>query len=199
MTTPVTLGTNGSVLIAGGLQDNPGEIPYEIYSFDLDQSVKPGLSEMRFYLAREMGLTGYGVVWSEYMKRAVYFGGRNRNYEIITTYDPASETWEAIATFGHNKNIVNHCMAITDDGKKVLMYGGGIFHNTTTVISSEFFILDLETKVWTELPKGSSARKHAACTVAGDYFLVWGDLHECMGSAIYCIGIVPQSDMGVAV
>ncbi|KAF9970406.1 hypothetical protein BGZ73_006881 [Actinomortierella ambigua] len=98
----------------------------------------------------------------------------------MTTYDPASETWEASTTSGYNETIMNICMAITDDGKKVLMYGGKQWFR----LFSELFILDLETKVWTELAKGSSARQYAACTVAGDYFLVWGDLRECMDSAI---------------
>ncbi|KAG0316497.1 hypothetical protein BGZ97_006797 [Linnemannia gamsii] len=63
-----------------------------------------------------------------------------------------------------------HCMAANEDGTKLAVYGGR-YRNGTAV--GELWVLDVVTSTWSQGQSGPP-RAYAACTIAGDYFLIWG-------------------------
>ncbi|KAG0230157.1 hypothetical protein BGW41_002579 [Actinomortierella wolfii] len=95
---PATLGTDGTVLILGGFEEDK----YDIYSFGTDQTVTMPLPEAK--------------------------------------------------TTGLNRTLTDHCIAHTDDGKKLLTFGGSHTAASGAKVSSrELHILDLASGKWTRI------------------------------------------------
>ncbi|KAF9971214.1 hypothetical protein BGZ73_005897 [Actinomortierella ambigua] len=183
---PVTMGTDGKVLITGGIGNAFGKLfieDYDIYSFEDDKTTTLQLPATlsngpTFMPSRQ----GYGAVWSSFLKKVVLYGGQADSItstvwsaDTVSMYDPVAAKWSEVKTTNYNNNtIARHCMAITDDGKRVISYGGHYVFNRTAFLNPDIHILDLETNIWKKgsvLPGGG--RYDATCTVAGDYFLLW--------------------------
>ncbi|KAG0254137.1 hypothetical protein DFQ27_007020 [Actinomortierella ambigua] len=181
---PVTLGTDGTALTAGGRGVVGVAELYEIYSFATDQAVTVPLPDTAVNGTPILpGRQYYQVVWSEPLKSAVFFGGfglHGSSIGTVTLYHPESKQWSLMKTTGaNNTNNFGHCMAITDDGKTILSFGGYFAEQTGAIIfSSSLYILNLTTGVWTLAVDSSSQRADSACTIAGDYFLLWGGSYK---------------------
>ncbi|KAF9972954.1 hypothetical protein BGZ73_003847, partial [Actinomortierella ambigua] len=71
-------------------------------------------------------------------------------------------------TTGWDMFVFGHCMAITDDGMKLLSYGGSYNtsskSNTGDLYNSHLNILDLTTNTWTQVNDAGPKRAVAACT-----------------------------------
>ncbi|KAG0221134.1 kelch domain-containing protein 3, partial [Actinomortierella wolfii] len=168
---PVSL-PNGTVFVVGG--DERGDnVPVDIYSFNADQTVTT-----RYPKAALLNSTfeQYKAVWSEYLQSVVYYGGWDiLADQSVRLYHPESKQWKKLKTTGgKNVTLVGHCIAITDDGRRILSYGGYDIANWGKFYFSDLEILDLETGNWTTGTSENIQRGYTACTVAGDYFLVWG-------------------------
>ncbi|KAF9152567.1 hypothetical protein DFQ26_000850 [Actinomortierella ambigua] len=155
---PVTLGTDGSVLVVGGYDDDyakkvsADENVYLIYSATTGRGVTRalppyGINGTRVLPAR----ISYKAAWSDHLKSAVVYGGwslhADRNLDQwVSLYHPETKKWKLLQTSGINsKTSEEHCVAITDDGKKLLSYGGR--EQTADVditYTSALYILDLE-------------------------------------------------------
>ncbi|KAF9968896.1 hypothetical protein BGZ73_009081, partial [Actinomortierella ambigua] len=94
---PVVLGTNGTVLIAGGSVSVMGARgAYDIYSFETDTATggrmpPPGLTDTAYYPGQ-----AYRAVWSDYLKRAVFYGGLGQydsSRDVVKFYEPQSDQW----------------------------------------------------------------------------------------------------------
>ncbi|KAG0258372.1 hypothetical protein DFQ27_004685 [Actinomortierella ambigua] len=181
---PVTLGTDGTVLIPGEFSANSTLDVYSIYSFDSDNALNilfppPSavFNSTQFLMSSN---AGQGGVWSQYLKSAVYYGGYSREVlpairrNLVFTYHPESKRWEEKATNGLNMPIAHYCMAITDDGKRVVLHGGVFDNGAAAIYNTDIFILDLDTFQWKKSGISNLNRGWPACTVAGDYFLLWG-------------------------
>ncbi|KAF9977071.1 hypothetical protein BGZ73_007043 [Actinomortierella ambigua] len=183
--TPVTLGTDGTVLLVGGDSWEDGFNKYDIYSFDTDQTVTAQLPPSANDIPFLPGRRDYRVIWSEHLKSAVFYGGFGQGVsapDIVSLYHPESKQWKGMRTRGfNNKSLSEHCMAITDDGRKLLVYGGRYEQGLSTVFSSDLYILDLVSGFWTEALYNDSKRGSAVCTVSGDYFLLWGGRQAISG------------------
>ncbi|KAG0264560.1 hypothetical protein DFQ27_001147 [Actinomortierella ambigua] len=66
-----------------------------------------------------MGRQYYGAVWSQYLQKAVYYGGQwpdgieNLNVELMVTYDPKTKEWKEEVTTGLGMWVMGHCIAIS--------------------------------------------------------------------------------------
>ncbi|KAF9166177.1 hypothetical protein DFQ26_008499 [Actinomortierella ambigua] len=89
---------------------------------------------------------------------------------------PSSDTF-GIYTFDTDRVISSSPIepyGAGDDGTLFLSYGG---YNDLTFLQpyrSTLYILDLSSGVWTAGADSNQGRGFAACTITGDYFLVWG-------------------------
>ncbi|KAG0223331.1 hypothetical protein BGW42_005976 [Actinomortierella wolfii] len=180
---PLTLETDGTVLLVGaGSSILPSKQYYFIYSVETGREV--GVTLPSFGTNGALYLPGrerYQAVWSHYLKKAVIYGGKDDADltmldQWVSVYEPVKKQWALLNTTGVNrKSTTGHCMAITDDGKTVFSYGGFPYLNATNIpLLSTLFILNLETNEWTKGAESNLPRANAACTVAGDYFLLWG-------------------------
>ncbi|KAF9970736.1 hypothetical protein BGZ73_006492, partial [Actinomortierella ambigua] len=113
---PVTLGTNDTVLVAGGSPIDPYE--YRTYSFVRDEPVLARMTDI------EGGIPVFHeAVWSEHFKSAVFFGGfitefygptqiYNRNGTVIF-YHPEIKGWSSMAPIGaRGSEARGFCLAI---------------------------------------------------------------------------------------
>ncbi|KAF9539437.1 tRNA methyltransferase tyw3 [Mortierella hygrophila] len=91
--------------------------------------------------------------------------------DVVSEFKPDTQTWALMATTGITPAMrSDHCMVSSEDGSKVLIYGGRL-DNTTVV--GDIFILDTATQTWTPGAVGPP-RMYPACTVAGDQLVIWG-------------------------
>ncbi|KAG0253799.1 hypothetical protein DFQ27_007195 [Actinomortierella ambigua] len=126
---PVTLGTEGTVLIPGErISQNTTIGVYDVYSFDSDNASKTLLPppstvfNSTFFTTTRIYLRG---VWSQYLKSAVYYGDGGNSLSgnptirssHIFTYHPESRTWEEkaikLSLHGH-QSIRNSDILILD-------------------------------------------------------------------------------------
>ncbi|KAG0221186.1 hypothetical protein BGW41_007134 [Actinomortierella wolfii] len=177
-THPVTLGTDGTVLIAGGTFGSAlTNQSYTIYSFATDSHVttvypaktKRPLTD-EFYPG-----AGYRAAWSESLKSVVFFGGiaahmDTPQVQMTMFYQAETKKWSWKQTPNFAGTNYLACIASSEDGNSMFWYGG---YNPSASTQS-FSVLNLVTMSWTSLPMSGPLRESVVCTVAGDYFLVWG-------------------------
>ncbi|KAG0272722.1 hypothetical protein BGZ95_011498, partial [Linnemannia exigua] len=132
----------------------------------------------------------YGNVWSKHRNSILYWGGSSPSPDSgvernsISEFSTDKMTWSTMCDyeFGDDDNIdaatrgvspslrSNHCMATNEDGTKVVIYGG---INPNKTVMGELWVLDPTSSTWSQGRSGPS-RHLATCTIAGDYFLLWG-------------------------
>ncbi|KAG0041165.1 hypothetical protein BGZ83_002227 [Gryganskiella cystojenkinii] len=123
-----------------------------------------------------------GGVYNKLRNSLMYFGGwyYNKNKTVqfdplatyVSEYNLTAKTWANVSTTGIPPPVrSDFCMAVNEDGSKVVVYGGRVAVND--VFARTFFILDVTTGQWTQGPDGD-VRAYMACTIVGDQFLAWG-------------------------
>jgi hypothetical protein len=69
---------------------------------------------------------------------------------------------------------------LDEDGTTVVTYGGQLRNDT---LLGEIWILDVPTATWSQGPSGP-IRASAACTIAGDQFIIWGGRRGAIVNAV---------------
>ncbi|KAF9154911.1 hypothetical protein DFQ26_009906, partial [Actinomortierella ambigua] len=88
---PVTLETDGQVLILGGYNENITNMCH-FYTFDTDQYVFTQLSPAAIN-GTQLVFEDYMAVWSRHLKQAVFIGGLGSS-QGMTLYEPKSKKWK---------------------------------------------------------------------------------------------------------
>ncbi|KAF9124570.1 hypothetical protein BGW39_008108 [Mortierella sp. 14UC] len=149
-----------------------------IHSIDLQDPAKPFPVRLK-----------YGPVWSNFRNSILYWGGRYNISDprtdiaenVITELSADSWTWSVMPTKGAAPEVRSfHCMAGNEDGTKVVMYGGQLRNDT---LLGEIWILDVPTATWSQGPSGP-IRASAACTIAGDQFIIWAGRRGAIVNAL---------------
>ncbi|KAG9062204.1 hypothetical protein KI688_006536 [Linnemannia hyalina] len=116
----------------------------------------------------------------------MYVGGYNYGVSpthfdpqvFVTEYSPIKPGWSLLRTTGSPPApSSNHCSAISDDSKTIVVFGG-----QTSVVTPAFtgainiltIDTDTDTSTWTAGPSHTTPRVYAACALVGDQFVVWG-------------------------
>ncbi|KAF9110589.1 hypothetical protein BGX27_006143 [Mortierella sp. AM989] len=117
-----------------------------------------------------------GVSYISSRHSLMYGGGVNdRGYiddgaGLVREYSLDSSAWFHHTTTGQLPTPrVDNCVAASEDGSTVIVYGGKVAAGYTSTL----YILDVLTNTWTQGPDGS-VRAFMACIIVGDQFLVWG-------------------------
>ncbi|KAG0061060.1 Negative regulator of mitotic exit [Linnemannia elongata] len=125
--------------------------------------------------AEIVGLTHYTFVWSTLRSAMLLYGGHYNNTQpnpVLRQFDNGQ--WTNVTTSGPSPgDVSSHCMIPAYNGARMVVFGGcdvGVHSN------SNIFILDVQTMSWTQGTSApeTEARCNMACTVRGDYFIVWG-------------------------
>ncbi|KAG0057823.1 hypothetical protein BGZ83_000010 [Gryganskiella cystojenkinii] len=124
----------------------------------------------------------------------VYITGGYTTRDMMSIYDfatdsireagmlPAPEfTLRARSYYGHTTTgfapamRADLCMAINDDGTKIVIFGGTLSSNLS--YANDIFIIDLLTMTWRQGTSGLY-RAYASCTMAGNQLIVWGGVDQ---------------------
>ncbi|KAG0210475.1 hypothetical protein BGX28_009285 [Mortierella sp. GBA30] len=145
-----------------------------VYNFTSDTAVSSPLPAGRL-----VNVTQYKGLWWAQKKSILYFGGYLADNSLapagITQFTPSSSTWTTLVTKGNGPSSrADFCMEISDDGTKLVIYGGRVNEQWKTVFKSELFILDLETLTWTLAKDNSQPRVYSVCTIVNSTFISWG-------------------------
>ncbi|KAF9970698.1 hypothetical protein BGZ73_006552 [Actinomortierella ambigua] len=171
---PVLLEPNGKVLVVGGRSatfNKPFDDQYDLYSFNNDKLETARLPE--FLEGKKVRFApnskGYRSVWSRYLKKALLYGGEYDKVlsdylisDTVSMYDPVTAQWSEMKTLDFTINSVSdHCMATTEDGKKLIVYGGYVLMNGTQVDNYSLRMLDLVKQLVLQAKSSMSAsRRH---------------------------------------
>ncbi|KAG0227494.1 hypothetical protein BGW42_002930 [Actinomortierella wolfii] len=168
----VTDPSTGLVYLAAGYSSS-NRSNLDVYDFAIDS-----IRTYELPLANEVfeARTYYTNVYSKARSSILYFGGYSASFQtvgnaVISEYVPSTQVWSTLKTTGTGPSArADHCMAINDDGTKVIVYGGRL---SSSGFSGDIFILDLNTTSWTKGLAGPN-RLYATCVIAGDLFILWG-------------------------
>ncbi|KAF9551795.1 hypothetical protein EC957_004118 [Mortierella hygrophila] len=131
-------------------------------------AIPPGVLNARFF-----GGAGYHPT----RRSIMYMGGVTLGlaYEstaYITEFLLDSQTWGTFPTTGDLPTPrSDHCMAISEDGNTMVMFGGRI--PIPVNFTGTFYILDVPSKTWVQGPSANT-RLYSACVIVGDQLVVWG-------------------------
>ncbi|KAG0195850.1 hypothetical protein BGX28_000526, partial [Mortierella sp. GBA30] len=172
--------TTGLVYIPGGydLTNNNSLTSMLIYRFDTDSkevmSMPPeGLANRWHYK---------GAWWSK-GKSILYFGGyiypsTQLAPTTIIQYSPGTNIWSTLTTTNQGPSgRADFCMDISEDGSKLVVFGGRAFvglDKPVWKLTNELYVLDLNTLTWSTGQSYASTRTYSACTIVGSTFISWG-------------------------
>ncbi|KAF9437677.1 hypothetical protein BGZ76_011657 [Entomortierella beljakovae] len=99
-------------------------------------------------------------------KSLMYYGGSNGSLQL----DEAGR----ISTTGTSPSSrSDFCMVASEDGNKVIIFGGRVTTPTSNYTNT-LFTLDIPSGTWTQGPSSKSSRLYPACVIVGDQFITWG-------------------------
>ncbi|KAF9148203.1 hypothetical protein BG015_010074 [Linnemannia schmuckeri] len=126
-------------------------------------------------------LTGAAVVWSTKRNTILLFGGSRATSAStvsglqlanIDEYDPASKIWKTMTTTGNiPTRALDACAAASDDGSKIVLFGGSLDANT---FFSTVYTLDVASGVWSQGEAAPEYRARMACGFHAGQFIVFG-------------------------
>ncbi|KAK3830649.1 MAG: hypothetical protein J3R72DRAFT_455897 [Linnemannia gamsii] len=184
----ITNPENGMTYIAGGYEVDDNLDQMYVYHWDTDSMTK-----MSMRIAAMAKTQHYRAVWWTAKKSILYFGGFASGVfakDDVYVFDPSGEgSWGALTTTGDRPGARSDmCMAISEDGTKLVVFGGRWFDTFNQGILGQLFILDLTTMVWTRAQDYATPRTYAACTIADDTFISWGgNVSSSLFPLAYCL------------
>ncbi|KAG9071650.1 hypothetical protein KI688_005863 [Linnemannia hyalina] len=168
--------TSDKVYMAGGFEGDEKFDKMYVYLWETDELKKiemPGrpLTQTLYYKA----------VWWTKQNSILFFGGYAKPSGAfvkpeINVYSPATDSWgNSLLTTGAGPGARSDmCMAISDDGTKLVVFGGRYFDTFHQYITGDIYVLDLDTMVWTRGPDYTTPRIYTTCTIVDGTFLSWG-------------------------
>ncbi|KAF9191015.1 hypothetical protein BGZ51_003415 [Haplosporangium sp. Z 767] len=129
---------------------------------------------------RMINTLNYRGVWWPQKESILFFGGAvmprgDMASASITQFTPDTNIWIDLQTTGTGPSSrADGCMAISEDGSKLVIFGGRARGDFGTTFFSELFILDMETLKWSKGASYSSSRVNSVCTIVNSTFISWG-------------------------
>ncbi|KAF9353191.1 hypothetical protein BGX34_011742 [Mortierella sp. NVP85] len=125
-----------------------------------------------------------GATFVKSRNSIMYYGGLNGTVKFdpeatyVTEYSIATRTWSKFIASGQPPGLrADFCMASSEDGNTVIVFGGRIPRNETHVPPTDFtgtlYILDVLAATWIQGPDGD-IRSYMACVIIGGQFIAWG-------------------------
>ncbi|GJJ75361.1 hypothetical protein EMPS_07719 [Entomortierella parvispora] len=125
-------------------------------------------------------LTDVGAVYCSSRNSILTFGGSRAppagtnglGSSDLNEYDIQSKQWKTMSTSGDVPPArLDHCMASSDDGSKIVLFGGTVDGNT---YFDTLYVLDVSTGKWKQGQSASVARTRMACAFHSYQFVAWG-------------------------
>ncbi|KAG0376342.1 hypothetical protein BGX24_007887 [Mortierella sp. AD032] len=126
-------------------------------------------------------LTGAAVIWSTKRNTILSLGGSRATssaqvsglqLSTIDEYDPASKIWKTMTTTGNiPTRVLDACAAASEDGSKIVLFGGSLDTNT---FFSTIYTLDVASAEWSLGTAAPEFRARMACGYHAGQFIVFG-------------------------
>ncbi|KAG0042033.1 hypothetical protein BGZ83_000988, partial [Gryganskiella cystojenkinii] len=148
----------------------------KLEAYDLNTSTLQLLPSYNDLTSRYFG----GGVYNKLRNSLMYFGGWNfqnvtPHFNPLATYvreySLTTQQWANVYTANAPPIRSDFCMAVNEDGSKVVVYGGRLTDNK--VFTGTIFIFDVTASNWTKGPAGD-LNSYMTCIIVGDQFLAWG-------------------------
>ncbi|KAG0267093.1 hypothetical protein BG011_009165 [Mortierella polycephala] len=181
--TAVTNPSNNQIYIMAGDAGPAGAIFTNV--FNVYDTATTQLTEITTPIPGPQNITTYGAVWVPRLNNMLVIGGtlQGGSASSLFVYHPDTGAWTTQETIGpFNYARYSHCAAANADGSLVTVFGG--FAGGSKDGDPNAYILDTTTWRWTTVPYNGRGRGNAACTVAGDTFMVWGGFENSPNTAI---------------
>ncbi|KAF9100969.1 hypothetical protein BGX27_000166 [Mortierella sp. AM989] len=119
-------------------------------------------------------------------RRSIMYHGGYTNLQTwnqqtnLTEYLIDSSEWNTVTTTGDVPGPrADHCLAFSEDGNTLIIFGGRVPNTNTTVAlqnhpTSEIYLLNLDSKIWKKGPNAPRGVIYPACVVAGEQLVSWG-------------------------
>ncbi|KAG0286258.1 hypothetical protein BGZ97_007507, partial [Linnemannia gamsii] len=123
--------------------------------------------------------TDVAAVWSSKRKTVLTFGGSRAipavsGFDLtnLYEYDPSARIWKTMATTGNiPTRRLDSCAAASEDGSKVVLFGGSLDSNT---FFDTIYVLDVVSGVWKQGASASAYRTRMACGFMAGQFVAFG-------------------------
>ncbi|KAF9439282.1 hypothetical protein BGZ76_006011 [Entomortierella beljakovae] len=137
-----------------------------------------------------------GGVYIPSLNSILYVGGYPVNriwdaYLVVSSWSEAQGYTDVPTSGDIPTPRADFCMAINEDGTKIVVQGGRTQLNATTTnitpsgFSNEMYILDVRSRIWSKGEPMSSPRIESACVIVGDQFISWsGSLGDKDNNAV---------------
>ncbi|KAG0012259.1 hypothetical protein BGZ80_000094 [Entomortierella chlamydospora] len=121
-----------------------------------------------------------GAVWSTTRNTIITFGGtrappadpKGLGTGDLNEYDPSSKSWKIMSTTGDiPPSRLDHCMAASSDGSKIVVFGGTAGDST---YFNTIYILDVKSGKWKQGQSAPVARTRMSCAFHSYQFIAWG-------------------------
>ncbi|KAG0308159.1 hypothetical protein BGZ97_000144, partial [Linnemannia gamsii] len=167
----------GLIYIVGGFNGTTSNFLYNTLSVYDPKSSKM-VSQQAGTAATS--LTDVGAVWSTQRNSILTFGGSRAPPAVtnaigndIQEYDVSAKSWKTMSTSGDVPPArLDHCMAASDDGSKIVLFGGT--QDSNNVFFNSIYILDVKSGKWKQGTSAPTARTRMACTFHSYQFIAWG-------------------------
>ncbi|KAF9921926.1 Leucine-zipper-like transcriptional regulator 1 [Linnemannia zychae] len=124
-------------------------------------------------------LTDVGAVWSTERNSILTFGGSrappaatNAIGSDMMEYNVNTKQWKTLSTSGDVPPArLDHCMASSEDGSKIVLFGGTVDGNT---YFNTIYILDVKSGKWKQGTQAPVPRTRMACAFHSYQFIAWG-------------------------
>ncbi|KAF9919989.1 Multiple epidermal growth factor-like domains protein 8 [Linnemannia zychae] len=180
---------SGLVYVPGASTNRTRMLIYDFATGNITDTGMPSAKVLK------MPVSQYGWAWNGLRGSMMLLGGSN--YDNFTTpyYNPdliefnvTTSEWNMLATKGQAPPpLMGHCFVSAQGGRKMVAYGGVLVDDS---VQGDIYILDVPTLTWTKATQETSSivRRQMACTVARNYFIVWGGQksnRQYLGLAIF--------------
>ncbi|KAG0048507.1 hypothetical protein BGZ83_006546 [Gryganskiella cystojenkinii] len=124
-----------------------------------------------------------GACYNAGRRSIMYHGGFTLRLDwessaYITEYQLDTQQWSNFTTIGTAPTLrSDHCMAASEDGNTIVVFGGRTPTNTSSItptnFTGTFYTLDVPSRTWRQGPS-SDTRLYMACVIVGTQFIAWG-------------------------
>ncbi|KAF8941720.1 hypothetical protein BGZ47_007263 [Haplosporangium gracile] len=151
-------------------------------------------------------LTGANAIWSTERGTVMLLGGSRAvetvsvvglDMSVLTEYSPSRKTWTSMTTSGAIPQArLDACSAVSDDGTKVIVYGGAADANT---FLNSIHILNVTSGIWTAGPPSTGVLSQATCAFHLGMFIVFegsiapNDMNSLTGTTPLIFDVVKGS------
>ncbi|KAF9935146.1 hypothetical protein FBU30_007525 [Linnemannia zychae] len=115
-----------------------------------------------------------GFAWCQPRKSFLHLTNPLKSGSVLHEYIPSTNKWDPLNSGGQIPTFRNDaCLIPAYNGTKMVLFGGDTAEGYGW---GKLSVLDIATMTWVTYSDSPEIRLGVACSVSGDYFIVWGGM-----------------------